>query len=378
MAINGFKNPLAVAIGLVFKRTRNVLDRTASEIASKIGVRPSFYRLVESGTNHMHISKAINVVDAFDGELEFDAVSKLLSCVSIMEVYGRKYNDSGKHYLEGLAEAVKKLSEYDSQRLKSLFQEWDDDFFNEMKGEEFNLEFWIKKERFDERVNDFLRFYKYFGLNSKETEKNYELSFLDNLPTIYFSALDNLKNNLLDLPVKIGFETLSTWEENNLKKFSTNKVIIQHHNLIVHEENLQSYRYEYLWEENFLDLQIIYLDEETPQNVKEKFTSILKNVLIKDNEEILLSQFEHAMQKVHFKKVSSNQITMEETPYLSEYIGKESNSIWAFTVNSRKRKYNVGFRASLNSQNLKLSSGESTDYNVTANFITDFEKIWQR
>ena len=86
-----FKNPLAQAFGETLKRQRKNSGKTSEEIADTIGIGRSYYRLVESGTNHLHISKAVNLVTAFQEVIKLDAVVKIFMSISYMEVTANKF-----------------------------------------------------------------------------------------------------------------------------------------------------------------------------------------------------------------------------------------------------------------------------------------------
>jgi len=61
------KNPLAQALGLVLQSTRDKMGGiSSSEIASRLGLAASHYRMIEAGSAILHPSRAIKIVQTFD------------------------------------------------------------------------------------------------------------------------------------------------------------------------------------------------------------------------------------------------------------------------------------------------------------------------
>lgn len=368
-AVKGYKNPLAVALGMVFRRTRDVMNRSSKEIAEEIGIKASFYRLIESGTNHLHISKTLSVVDAFEGRLSFDGIMKTLTCISVMEVYGKSAEKSGSNYLIGVREAIEKFKEYDSQRLRFLFQPLNEDFFDQWQTD---TEKPIFQFEFDTLLQKFLEDYSSFGKSFGENNRRYISQFFDKLPSIYIESLERQKDSLLDLPVKVGFEVLSDWEEKNKAKLRSLKIIVSNIDLIFKEENLLRYHYNYLWEEKFENVNIIYFEGPGENQAKEVFLSNLSNGI--KEADITNRKTEQIAQKVRFCQCIECPELKSYKDFLSQIRDGKYNSMWVFSLIGGK---NVGFTAKIKSADASLTTGKSMTYPRTIQFMEKFEEIWK-
>ena len=374
MPIIGYKNPLAVALGIVFKRARNITSRSSTEIANEIGIKPSFYRLIESGANHLHVSKALSVVDAFEGNLSFDGIIKILGCISIMEVYGKNAEKAGVHYSDGLADAIEKFVEYDDQRLKLLFSKWDGKFFQNFKTSNFDSKNWIKDTSLPETLESFLRNYETFGQDVESIQQDYLAHFFDDVPSLYVDYLTRMKEELLTLPVKLFFSDISKWEKKSMDDLIELHAVVKNPYGVIHFENLKNYQYKYLWGKKFRCAKFIFTHTDmTPKEIKKEFSKNLKKSYIKSNGEIPVD-FEEKLNKIDF----------EVTDYIQvEKVLGTHDAWWAFTISNNHSFNNIGYLAnvkvhpSIKSYEI-FEDGFCQTHQDTFNNIKNFKKAWSK
>jgi len=365
------KNPLSVAFGQILRKNRDLLGLTSNDIAHDIGIQPSFYRIIESGHKSLHISKALNIVDAFHGKLDFDGVVKVLSTISVLETYGQLAEKTKRHYLDGIKDGIQKLVIYDEEKLGKLFVKWDDTFFDELKKEGINFSDWLRNTDFLNDLNYLLCDHNNFGKFGKDKLEEYTLSFFSDLPSIYLESINDLKENLLELPVKIGFESLSSWEEKNRKKFVSQRVLIYNERLITRQKNLDMYLYLHFWEQKFKRLDLAYLNKTKPQLVGDKFFQNLKTSLLKKEMFDKSETTDEISKKVKFYNFQGKDIIDNLSSKLTPNI-KEVNAIWSFTF---ENNISIGFAAKLNESNSDLVTGVSMSYLSTLLFNQEFDLL---
>lgn len=213
--VGTLKNPLAQAFGMVLRIYRDRIGKSSDEIAENMGIGGSYYRLIESGANNLHISKVVALADAFEGKFDFDAVSKLLMALSIMEAIAKSNVEAGIRYSESLKLAAEKLSEYDRSKFGLLFNLFAKNRIFEImdtKSSDTVSEL-IKSQSIDKCVEQFLVNYKDFGKTLDVVQNEYATNFLRDIPTFYSHFLTEIKEALLRMPVMLGFDALWQWEE---------------------------------------------------------------------------------------------------------------------------------------------------------------------
>jgi hypothetical protein len=385
-----YKNPLAQAFGIVLRRQRDIMDKTSDEVADILGIGRSFYRLIESGTNNMHVSKTIALVDAFEERIKFDAVSKILMAISFMEVSAKRAVEDGMHYAEGLKLAVEKLAEYDQEKLHLLFKPFiDNKIFDQIKSASAdNIAALIESHNLDKTLSDFLMNYEHFGQSSEHVQNEFLNTFFDNIPTYYVEFLTNMRENLLSLPVRIGFRELNNnWEVKHQDNFTHLYAVVRHPTQILHLENLKNYQFKYLWGENFKAAKFIFVENNLEG--KEITTSVAKDLFTKNLKQSydltggVPDDFDDKLRKIEFKVATEN----DRADYLEllRNVDEEDNlqidfydATWAFTLlNSNS----VGFQSKEELQKAdfyRLKEGICLNYISTFSFIKNFKALWDK
>ena len=79
------RNPLAQALGIVFQGLRDQMGGISSaEIAKKLGLAASHYRMIEAGSAIIQPSKAVRIVQTFD-IIEFIPLCQVLVAIQIID-----------------------------------------------------------------------------------------------------------------------------------------------------------------------------------------------------------------------------------------------------------------------------------------------------
>lgn len=381
------KNPLAQAFGMALRRQRDVMGKTSKDIAATLDIGPSFYRLVESGTNNLHVSKAIPLIDAFEGRLDFDGVSKILMTISYMEALGKRaIGDS--HYAEGLKGAVEKLLSYDEDKLRPLLELFMEvnlfDRIKQVSANEIGEE--IASNGLDVIVNDFITKYDAFGKSDEQVQNEYLLRTLNEVPSIYFDFVTNTVQNLTRLPRYVYCEDYWEWERQNKETFKDMICLTNKSESVVSAENLERYKYEHLWESRFREEKCIVLAEMSSIQLKQDFDQLLKESLKKDNNIGKLKSFDTSVKKMKFKTLGNNTdaIKLAKSLLKGDHYAKPKehenyDAIWVFTTEDNK---NIGFMAKIDYKSVKhknqLVHVVSLTYDEVMKRMKLLKELWNR
>jgi len=370
---SNYKNPLLQALGMFLKSYRLSLNKTVNEIVSDVGVGAAFYRLLESGTNHIHINKSLNLVNAFEGNLSFEGMIKLLSSISIMQMEGMKSSgEDGGSYINGLQDATRKLMAYDEEKIKPLLFRFDEDLLPKMKKREVKIKDWIIENSFQNTIGDFLLNYNDFGKKPEEVEerKHEELQkFMHKVPSIYLDIMLTLKEELINLPVRLSNEDTFKWENSNSEKFTSLYAIVEDSDIILESVSNEKFSYPYLFESTFIHgFNIIFLDDKKEEDVKNEFCHKLKTELKNYSE----NELDSAIKKVNFRKCSKE---VAKNILLLKSMNKSFNTIYLFTMVNR---FTVGFAAAADAKSIENMQidGISLSYKESKDKLTQLSKLW--
>ncbi len=379
------KNPVAQAFGMALRKQRDIMGKTSKEIASTLAIGSSYYRLVESGTNNLHVSKAVPLVDAFDGKLHFDGVSKILMAISYMESSGKKAI-ADTHYAEGLKGAVEKLSIYDEDKLRLLLEPFRSkklfDRIRHVASDDIGNE--IVSHELDVIVSDFITSYDTFGRSDEQLRNDYLLKSLNEVPSIYFDFVTTTVQNLNRLPRYVGYKAVWQWEDQNKEDFKEMICLTNKPESIVSPENLQRYKFKHLWEGRFSEAKFIVLTDITPSKLKKDFARLLRQSLRNDKNTEKLKKFQSSVDKVIFKTLSADNDAIERARSLlsgDDYANPQNaanyDAIWVFTLKGNK---NVGFIAEIDYESdvhkNQLVHVVSLTYSQVSEKVKILNEIW--
>lgn len=389
------RNILAIAFGLSIRDLRNQFDIKVSEISKEIGINESHYRVIESGATTMHISKSMEICVGFNSLLSehnakkflsYEGIQKIILGISYVNSFYMKNNDvySINHYEKaGIIENLKNFE----PKLYILVREFEKaDVFRLIDKNNEDLQKIFDQYSLDILVSNFITDYKNFGESPNELKDNFIKNFFDDIPSYYIHFLKNIKDDLKSLPVEIAFTELNkNWEFQNKDLFTGLLGIVRNPLQILSEKNLESYRYEYLWGEEFLSARFLFLEKDLgnygvykeDQQLKEIFINNLK----KAYHEGLPENFYEKMNKITFKIVKENsqndalKLLKNKT---SDKVNrpKEYDATWVF---SHLNLSNIGFQAKeerVEKDHYKLKHGISLNFKEAIEFTNDFNKVW--
>lgn len=362
-----FKNPLVQALGLVFHRMRASLGLSSDEVAAKIGLGGSSYRMIEAGSTTVHPGRSLNIIKIFDN-IEYDPLSRLLVAIQVME--------TGTQTIEDFKNATILIGEIDPQLqllFDSLMPVWE---VVEKEGSQGASKF-LESSALLEMLKDYLTTNRYFGVE-KEKRLDFQLnSLLEDTPSIYLDfILDTLKS-LQKHRLHYFPEESRTWESENKHNFTNLYAIIKNAKGLLNKKNFESFDYNYLWQPQFQEVQYIFLDEQMEMSVGELFDAFKANLKGALQEkhikyQVELEQFDQVMEKVSFKD------GWPQAPALFDLMKQQQEGIpvdvlWVFTLKNGNK---VGFIS--NSDSDMIFYGTTLSYKETSIKLSAFQQIWKQ
>ncbi len=362
-----FKNPLVQALGIVFHRMRGTLGLSSDEVAAKIGLGGSSYRMIEAGSAILHPGRSLNIIKVFD-KIEYDPLSRLLVAIQVME--------TGTETVEDFRNATILLGETDPQ-LQLIFEQLNPIWAYVGKESPQMIAQNIESSSIPDTIKDYLTTNRYFGLE-KERRLDFQLnSMLEDTPSIYLDfILDTLKS-LQKHRLHYFPEESRTWESENKHNFTNLYAVIKDARGLLNKKNFESFDYNYLWQPQFQNLHYIFLDEEMEMPIdalKKAFVRNLKEVLQEKHikYQVELTEFDEAMDKVLFKDGWPQAEALLDL-MKQQQEGIPVDVIWIFTLKNGNK---VGF-ISNNDSNL-VFYGTTLSYRETSERLIKFQEVWKQ
>lgn len=374
------RNPLSIALGYYFSEERK--PSTSKEIADVVGIGDSFYRMIEIGSAFIHPSKALDITKAFSKQgIKLGALSTYLVVTQIYE--------SNKNSIDEIKETLEELNT--DEKLKKLLT-----IFNpvwEYLGEYENLRDLDSqiKAKINEKMKDLLYTDQVYN-EIKEflcCYDDYAISILDKyskneselntifyeLPTIYLDYVKNFILQTTKLPVRINFNEIRIWENDNIDNFSSIYALVSRHEIITHEKVLEDYKYKYLWGKNFHEARFIFLDDgiEASQ-IKSNFITNLK----KSYGKILPRDFDEKMNKIIIKTCPATNNSVN-TILGDKKANNNYDTFWVFTFSQSNEQYGFVSNAELDKKikNYEIFyDGKSLNYTETKTKFEIIETLW--
>lgn len=355
------KNPLSWLFGEYLRQERNQLGETGDEMAQKLDLGASFYRMIESGNANMHPNKCIHIIHALrESHIEFGRLCKLLVGIQYIEYYIKR-DESPQFALAALGSIDK---EYKS--LNNATQP----LFNDSTDDE-------SKKNFVQR------------LGVKEIEqflgKTY---YVPNEARSYETALTGKLRSTRGLTLELTMDILATlskhppmhisgyaqnWENENATRFVSLIGMYKNSDLIISEENLSKFHFLYLFKKQFKDIKFIFLDttKSKADSLKKKFISLYNDLSSKEKR-TPLSPTE--IDKLHF--IGAKNYRKEDLDYFFRADPPDESmqlaAYWSFsTLQGTEiafvgvKKEDIGFVSNLS-------------YNSAINKKKDYLELWEK
>ncbi|MFH1371841.1 MAG: hypothetical protein ABII09_11240 [Planctomycetota bacterium] len=256
------KNPLAQALGLVLQELRGKMGGiSSSEIASQLDLAASYYRMIEAGSAILQPSRAIRIVQTFDA-IEFVPLCEILVSIQMLDSAKRSIRDM-KTTITLLTEAAPSLAKVFG-KLDALWK-----MIGSAKAGDIAEAIaagGLKDElaRFlttapppfsASDIDDFMSPTYEHPLSGRLYGKIGNI--LQGVAPFYLDAVLQLTDNLKNITPRVTAEELARWEHLHQNKFSHLIGIVRRPEIVI---EVGIFDYNYLWEDNFKKILIIYRD----------------------------------------------------------------------------------------------------------------------
>lgn len=371
------RNPLAQALGLVLQNTRDKMGGiSSSEIAARLGLAASHYRMIEAGSAILQPSRAVKVIQTF-GTIEFIPLCQVLVAIQII--------DSAKDSIEDMRTITALLKEANppmSKVLQRFDRLWDTiknkepakvsrqlvagGIINELETFLTTEPVTLTAEQFD---NFMTPTYKY-PISGQLYSKIGDI--LQGVAPFYLDTLLQLIDNLKGITPRVKPEELAKWESKHKNRISHIIGIVRNPEIIL---GVDTFDYSFLWEENFRKMLIIHRDP--PKNKTISMKKIITDCLRKrfeterikyERELVTLDKIINEKLAVNYAKQNKNKI---DTILLHRNL--PMNNLWFYLMNNG---YAVPFidNATLDSPADNLY-GTSLAYDETCEKLTFIKEV---
>lgn len=361
--MKGAKNPLSQLFGVLLQKMRSDLGLNSDEVAQKLRLGGSSYRMVEAGSGVYQPGRALELIQVFN-QIEFEPLCRLLVAIQTMETSGKD--------TEGRRGASVLLSDADPQ-LKLVFDAIEPTWEIALQESSNKVVSYLETNRAHLVLKEFLTTNRYFGLE-KEKRLDFELnSLIEDIPSVYLDFILDSLQSLRKYRLHYFPDDSSSWENDNKYNFTNLYAVILDSSEITNPENFRSFDYNYLWQTQFERLNFILLGEKTDakkqlKDFKETLKMVLHEKPVKYAQE--LKRFEEVTeQKLRFK---NGNIYKDQLKLMLDSVGEDGTKMfWVFTL---KNGNNIGFIS--NSDTQQVFYGTTLSYKETRDKLNEFKKIW--
>ena len=269
----GDVNPLQRMLGTYLRLERTRLGYSSADVAKRLNLTDTYYRLAESGRAALNQGLAFKVIEVF-------AASSVPTHDNRTISFGRfALYHVGTHWVGAemaAREAEDGAAKGAFETLASLVADFQTLY--ERTQRYFELEEGTpEQKRFLEEVvapeiGEFLRsdFYGSGAVAGKDFLK------LDDVPTLNVEMILDLKQSLAGRSFVHTDQIAAKWESNRAAQFKIQRGLFRTPALIVSEANLERFHWEFLSSSRFLWSRLIFVDSgESKERLKERFVSLL-------------------------------------------------------------------------------------------------------
>ncbi len=336
------KHPLAQIMGAMLAKDRG--GRKSVDLAKRIQCAPSTYRLAESGNLSLNPTLALRLSQVND--YSFTPLLTLLVAIAVS-------NDAlsiaeARNTLRAIGDAD------DQQKFGHLLDKLGNELwiFAQNRNPD-EVKAFIEDKKLHHIMKDYLK-NPDFGKSVEEVLENDDKILRNKiltLPSIYNDFVTNFIDKTDELPVRVRFSDLGKWEQSNLQSFKRLSALVNDYKTITNFENLKRYRYNYLWEETFIEANFIFISEHTisPQAIIGDFQTNMEVALNDIGDTYKLKNLDRAMQKINVRVITNDNSNLcKQILTGKNYDGLRDNATTlydAFWVFTRLDRPPVGFLA---------------------------------
>jgi hypothetical protein len=371
------RNPLAQALGLVFQNTRDKMGGvSSSDIAGRLGLAASHYRMIESGSAILQPSRAIRVIQTFE-TIEYVPLCQVLVAIQIVDSVKDSVDDM-RTTTAVLAEAAPAMG----KMLKGIDKLWNiietkgpAEVARKLEGEGVSreLESFLTTEPVQfsaDQLDNFMTPTYQYPITGQLYSKIGNI--LQGVAPFYLDTILQLIENLKGITPRVTADELARWESKHKSRITHIIGVIRDPQILF---DLESFDYGFLWEENFRKLIIIHRDQADSKSisVRDKITESLRRKF--DTERVKYERELQTLEKTVFAKldVKYAKANKEKIDKILVHENAKMNNLWLYIMDNG---YVVPFidNTSIGATAESLY-GSSLTYDETCEKLTDIKEL---
>lgn len=372
------RNPLAQALGIVLQGLRDQLGGISStEIAEKLSLAASHYRMIEAGSAIIQPSRAIKIVQTFD-TIEFIPLCQVLVAIQILDSNKQSINDM--HTSAGLIiEANPSLARV-FEKMEKLWPAMENSAPGDVaktivsSGLKDELEKFLTTEPViftaDQMDNFMSPTYEHPLAGTLYSKIG---NILQGVAPFYLDTVLQLIDNLRDVTPRVTAEELAKWEVQHRQRFSNVIGVIRTPEIML---DVSTFDYSYLWDDYFHKMVIVYRDRpaEAQGTIKEKIAESLRRKFEQEHVkyENQLSNFDETISKKLTIEYSEDSVGLIDD--ILSYRGVHMSNLWFYIM---VNGYVIPFidNATVNSD-ASNTYGSSLGYDETAEKLVQIRRLY--
>jgi len=330
------RNPLAQALGIVLQGIRDKMGGISStEIAEKLGLAASHYRMIEAGSAIIQPSRAVRIVQTFD-TIEFIPLCQVLVAIQILDSNRQNISD-----MRTTAELICQANPALVRVLKKMEKLWaiienaePSDVAKTIvsQGLKDELEKFLTTEPViftaDEIDNFMSPTYEHPLAGPLYSKIG---NILQGVAPFYLDTVLQLIGNLKDVTPRATAEELARWEVLHKERFTHVIGIIRTPEIIL---DVSTFDYSYLWDDHFHKMLIVYRNQPTERDrtIKERTADNLRR-------RFELEHVKYESELSSFDKVVDHKLTIEHgkdnTSLIDDILSYREvnmNNLWAYIM----------------------------------------------
>jgi hypothetical protein len=330
------RNPLAQALGIVLQGIRDKMGGISStEIAKKLGLAASHYRMIEAGSAIIQPSRAVRIVQTFD-TIEFIPLCQVLVAIQIL--------DSNRQHISDMRTTAELICEANPalvRVLKKMEKLWaiienaePSDVAKTIvsQGLKDELEKFLTTEPViftaDEIDNFMSPTYEHPLAGPLYSKIG---NILQGVAPFYLDTVLQLIGNLRDVTPRATAEELARWEVLHKERFTHVIGIIRTPEIIL---DVSTFDYSYLWDDHFHKMLIVYRNQPTERDrtIKERIADNLRR-------RFELEHIKYESELSSFDEVVDHKLTIEHgkdnTSLIDDILSYREvnmNNLWAYVM----------------------------------------------
>ena len=372
------RNPLAQTLGIVLQGLRDQLGGISStEIAEKLSLAASHYRMIEAGSAIIQPSRAIKIVQTFD-TIEFIPLCQVLVAIQILDSNKQSINDmhtSASLIIEANPSLAKVF-----RKMEKLWPAIENSSPGDVAktivscGLKDELEKFLTTEpvifNADQMDNFMSPTYEHPLAGTLYSKIG---NILQGVAPFYLDTVLQLIGNLRDVTPRVTAEELAKWEVQHRQRFSNVIGVIRTPEIML---DVSTFDYSYLWDDYFHKMVIVYRDPpaEAQGTIKEKIAESLRRKFEQEHVkyENQLSNFDEILDKKLEIKYSKESLGLIDD--ILSYRGVKMNNLWFYIMING---YVIPFidNATVNSD-ASNTYGSSLGYDETAEKLVQIRRLY--